>query len=52
LTFSHDEKLITQEKSEINGASLREAAFLANIVVGKIGTASLTAEELLAALDE
>ncbi|MBN1272019.1 MAG: D-glycero-beta-D-manno-heptose-7-phosphate kinase [Candidatus Aminicenantes bacterium] len=54
VTGAGDTVIATAALGLLTGASLREAAFLANIaagiVVGKIGTASLTSEELLSAL--
>jgi rfaE bifunctional protein kinase chain/domain len=54
VTGAGDTVIATASLALLAGATIREAAMLANaaagVVVGKIGTASLTAEELLKAL--
>ena len=56
LTGAGDTVLATMALAAASGASLREAAVLGNaaagVVVGKLGTATLTCEELSNALRE
>ena len=55
VTGAGDTVIAAATLAILSGASIREAAYLANIsagiVVGKIGTAALTTDELLAALE-
>ena len=54
VTGAGDTVIATASLALLAGATIREAAMLANaaagVVVGKIGTATLTADELLKAL--
>ena len=55
VTGAGDTVIAAATLALLSGASIREAAYLANIsagiVVGKIGTAALTTDELLTALE-